>query len=144
MPALIPSWRFFDTIAASPRIEYALPKTRDDSAARWQEFRPRPAHLSVLAMLGRLVWNPRWNESLFMVSCAERLMENPAGEDPEDHSHQEILNRLRAELVRGEMEAAATRFVQFRLVFISRQGVDLVKQVTYESPVHPLVENAAP
>ena len=42
LPALIPSWRFFDTIAPSPRIEYALLHD-PHAAAAWREFRPRPA-----------------------------------------------------------------------------------------------------
>ncbi len=76
LPALIPSWRFFDTIAPSPRIEFTLLKTADDVPENWQEFRPRPAHLSPGSMLKRLFWNPRWSETLFPVSCTELLMEN--------------------------------------------------------------------
>ena len=63
--------------------------------------------------------------------------------DPADHSHIEILNRLRAELARDKVDASATPWVKFRLVFIHRQGADLEKLVTYESPLHPLVEAAA-
>ena len=74
LPALIPSWRFFDVIAPSPRIEFAM-LTSPDSAAVWQAFRPRPARVALSTMLGRLFWNPRWNESLFLVSCAERLVD---------------------------------------------------------------------
>ena len=92
LPALIPSWRFFDTIAPSPRIEFALLKTARDASGRWQEFRPRPARLPISTMLKRMFWNPRWNESLFLVSCAERLMESPT-----EHSSQEILARIEAD-----------------------------------------------
>lgn len=31
-------------------------------------------------MLWRLVWNPGWNESLYLVSSAERLLEDPSPE----------------------------------------------------------------
>jgi hypothetical protein len=140
LPALIPSWRFFDTIAPSPRIEFAVLKTLG-GAANWREFRPRPAHLPLHHMFGRLVWNPRWNESLFLVSCAERLMEQTS-DDPDDHSHQEILSRLQAELARSHVDARATPYVKFRLVFIHRQGAELEKVVTFESPVHPVEAEA--
>jgi hypothetical protein len=78
LPVLIPSWRFFDFIAPSPRIEFAVIAQLDDPATRWQEFRPRPVHLPVAAMLRRLLWNPIWNESLFIVSCAEKLLDEPS------------------------------------------------------------------
>lgn len=134
IPALIPSWRFFDGIAPSPRIEYSLVANRDDQLCVWQELRPRPAHLSWASMLGRLFWNASWNESLFLVSCAERLMARPT-----EHSHHEILSRLRTDLLRQGQSAPQ---VQFRLVFISRHGDALQREVTYLSPVHPLHEGA--
>ncbi len=84
LPALIPSWNFFDVIGPSPRIEYALLAAPDDGAGDWREFRPRPERLSIPAMLGRLFWNPRWNESLFLVACAERLMREPAAQSEDD------------------------------------------------------------
>ena len=62
LPALVPSWRFFDTIAPSPRIEYALLRNAEEppSSDDWREFRPRPARQSAIRMLGRLLWNPVW------------------------------------------------------------------------------------
>jgi len=48
LPALMPSWRFFAAIAPSPRIELALLKTAKDVPDVWQEFRPRPEHLSII------------------------------------------------------------------------------------------------
>jgi len=137
LPALIPSWRFFDTIAPSPRIEFTLLKTAQDASDRWQEFRPRPARLSISSMLTRMVWNPRWNESLFLVSCAERLMESPT-----EHSGQEILKRLKAELERNSIDVMATPYLQFRLVFVSREGSQLQKHITFISPIHRLYGNA--
>ena len=67
LPALIPSWNFFEAVEASPRIEYALLR-KPQGDADWREFRPRPDRLSAAAMLGRLFWNARWNESLFLVT----------------------------------------------------------------------------
>ncbi|MCD8519774.1 MAG: hypothetical protein LRY57_00355 [Alphaproteobacteria bacterium] len=89
LPALIPSWRFFDTIAPSPRIEIALLPDEKAEAAHWREFHPRPERRSPLTILKSLFWNPRWNESLFLVSCAERLMN---GE--EDFAREEIFRRI--------------------------------------------------
>lgn len=134
LPALIPSWRFFDTIAPSPRIEFALLENEQDVPGNWREFRPRPASLSILTLLKRIFWNPRWNETLFLVSCAERLMENPT-----DHSRREIVNRIRHEL--GPSPA---RYLQFRLAFISRDGAILQRRIDFVSHVYPLSETTSP
>ena len=137
LPALIPSWRFFDTIAPSPRIEFTLLKTAQDASGSWQEFRPRPAWLPISSMLKRMFWNPDWNESLFLVSCAERLMASPTV-----HSSQEILKRIKVELERNSIDVMATPYLQFRLVFVSREGSQLQKHITYISPIHRLYGNA--
>ena len=137
LPALIPSWRFFDTIAPSPRIEFTLLKTAQDASGSWQGFRPRPARLCIGSMLKRMFWNPRWNESLFLVSCAERLMANPT-----EHSSQEILKRIEAELARNSIDVSATPYLQFRLVFLSRDGSQIQKHITFTSPIHRHFGNA--
>ena len=126
LPALIPSWRFFDEIAPSPRIEFVLLESAQDTAEDWQEFRPRPAHIPFHTMLTRLFWNSRWNESLFLVSCAERLMANPT-----EHSHQEILERIKREL---EPATITAPYLQFRLVFITRDE----RHIAYISETAPL------
>ncbi|MFY0311423.1 hypothetical protein ACFMBG_16155 [Leisingera sp. D0M16] len=96
---------------------------------QWQEFRPRPRRLNLLAMAGRMLWNARWNESLFLVSCAERLTLAPTA-----HSQREIQRRIAAELQRTLSPGALLPYLQFRLVFLDR-GEDgrLVKAVTYQS-----------
>lgn len=137
IPALIPSWRFFDEIGPSPRIEFTLLETAEDASGVWREFRPRPARLTFGAMLKHMFWNPRRNESLFLVSCAERLMQNPT-----EHSRQEILKRIKAELARESIDVSATPCLQFRLVFLSREGSEIQKHITYVSPIHPVVGNA--
>lgn len=132
LPALMPSWRFFDIIAPSPRIEFALLTTADETPEHWQEFRPRPARLSLATMLKRMLWNPHWNESLFLVSCAERLEEHPTA-----HSEQEILSRMK----RDVRHHPAAPYLQFRLVFLSRAGTEIQKEVTYLSPIYPRGDN---
>lgn len=132
VPALIPSWRFFDTIAPSPRIEFTLLKTAQEEPAGWQEFRPRPPRLSLGSLAKRLFWNPQWNESLFLVSCAERLITNPT-----ENSRQEILRRIRAGI---EDSAPAMPYLQYRLVFVSRNGEEIQKEILFVSPVHGMAE----
>lgn len=109
LPALVPSWRFFDVIAPSPRIEVRRPQAAEDERAAWREFRPRPERVSLAQMIARLFWNPGWNEMLFLVSCAERLIDEPT-----DHSRDEIFRRIGAGL-------DADALVQFRLVVLSRR-----------------------
>lgn len=133
LPALMPSWRFFKAVDPSPRVEWALLADAHSTASDWQEFRPRPQHLSLLQMARRMLWNPRRNEALFLVSCAERLTLAPS-----EHSRQEILHRIEAALpspAAGEQK----RYLQFRLVFIDREeDGSLVKAVTYQSDPHPI------
>ena len=130
LPALIPSWRFFKTVAPSPRVEYRL--LRHGVAGAWQEDRPCPAHLSIFTMLRRMLWNPEWNEQLFMVSCAERLVEEDSPHCSA-HSEQEINRRIARLLpMAGETD------LQFRLVFWRRDGAQLVKEVGFESTPVPV------
>ena len=127
LPALIPSWNFFDVIAPSPRIEYALTADRDDTPTEWHAFRPRPQNVSVPTMLSRLVWNPRWNETLFVVSCAERLIDNPT-----DHSQDGIFRRVAADLA----QTPEAEWLSFRLVFLSREGEAIDREVLFQSAPH--------
>lgn len=131
LPALIPSWRFFDAIAPSPRIEFTLLNSARDMSGNWQEFRPRPDRLSIFDMLKRMFWNADWNESLFLVSCAERLIANPTA-----HSSDEILTRIRAECARLSVDPLATPYLQFRLVFVTRDETAIEKHILHISPVH--------
>ena len=138
LPALIPSWNFFDVIAPSPRVEYALTASAadaPDALGEWQAFRPRPEHVSVAAMLSRLVWNPRLNETLFVVSCAERLINAPT-----DHSQDEIFTRLAAELTR---HGATDDWLSFRLVFVSREDEAIQREVLFQSAPRRLADIAA-
>lgn len=130
-PALIPSWRFFDRITASPRIEFARMAEEDGLASDWREFRPRPQNLSLATLLRRLFWNPRWNETLFLVSCAERLLEKPTA-----HSVAEISARIAG----GLDPSAGGSFFRFRLVLVSREGEALQKKVAYVSSPYRLIE----
>lgn len=129
LPALIPSWRFFDVIAPSPRIEFSLLKSEEETPTKWQEFRPRPVLLPVSTMIKRIIWNPHWNESLFLISCAERLIENSA-----EHSHSEILHHMRSSL---GPEPTKSCF-RFRVTLISRNKTELQKEIVYTSAAYKL------
>lgn len=122
-PALIPSWNFFDVIAPSPRVEYALSETATTAPAAWTEFRPRPARVSIPTMLTRLFWNPRWNQSLFVTACAERLVDQPTA-----HSEDEIFRRLAVDLPDD-----ASGWLAFRLAFVSRQGETIEREVLFQA-----------
>lgn len=125
LPALIPSWRFFDVIAPAPYIEIAVYKYAHDEGPVWKEFRPRPDKLTILAMCKRMIWNPRWNESLFLMSCAERL-----AKDEEPFAREEIFRRIKSELT-------GKGYVQFRLVFKLREAGSITSHINYISAIEP-------
>ena len=142
LPALIPSWRFFDTVKPSPRIEYILltdgQGEADERAQDWQELYPKPDRVSVGQLIRRMFWNPRWNEALFLVSLAERM-----SADPSDFVEQELTARVLSGLkVRGASDKQP--FMQYRIAFVLRVDDALEKHVTYQSPIHRLcaVEDA--
>jgi hypothetical protein len=139
LPAIIPSWNFFDIITASPRIQFILLQTKNEKHTEkdWQEFRPRPATLSFIQMLQRMLWNPQWNEALFLVSCAERIMD-PSMQDKIQHSENEILKRIENELRHNSAPSPVTTYLQFRLLYVRRHAADLQQEVTFYSRIHKL------
>lgn len=133
LPAIVPSWRFFDAVTASPRLDYALSPAVAAPAGPWQEFRPRPAVLRAGTMLRRLVWNPQWNESLYLVSLAERLLSAGSAETLA-HSQRELLLRVAGDLDRHHA-CAPEAWLQIRLRLVSRIGAveELGEEVVYQS-----------
>jgi len=125
-PALIPSWNFFDVIAASPRVEYARLRSPQEAGGGWREFRPRPQRVSVPVMLRRLLWNPRWNEALFVVSCAERLLDEPTA-----HSEDEIFRRIAADLADGPDDGEGGTWLSFRIVLVSEDAGTVVRETAF-------------
>ena len=136
LPALIPSWRFFDVIKPSPRIEYTLLAAPDTDPTDWVEFRPRPPSLSARDYIKRLFYNADWNENLFLVSCAERLIETPTR-----HSVMEIRSRIEKSIRCHRDGYERSAYLQFRLVFLYRTGGEVEKQVAYCSDVSALSES---
>jgi len=135
IPALVPSWNFFDIITASPRIQYILMGANKEQLTDWQEFRPRPKHLSLMQMIRRMLWNANWNETMFAVGCAERLMSNPT-----KHSEEQIMKRIILDLENHQTvkELESILYVQFRLVYIERRYEILDEEVTYYSQLETL------
>ena len=127
LPVLIPSWRFFKAIEPSPRVQWSFLSDVDSHARDWQDFRPRPLAVTPLQMLGRLFWNPAWNDTLFVVSCAERIEQQPT-----DHSITEIARRIQADIEQSQVDASA-QFFRFRLVFVHRDGTGLVEDIVFLS-----------
>lgn len=107
LPVLIPSWRFFRAVDPSPRVQWLA----EDGA--WHELRPRPRRVGPGTMLRRLLWNPWWNDTLFVVSCAERLEQGP---DP-------IALREIARRVPGGGDR------QFRIIFLHDDGASVTEEV---------------
>lgn len=138
LPAIMPSWRFFDAVTASPRLDYAVLRTPDVPAGLWMEFRPRPAVLTVPTMFRRMLWDAQWNENLFMVSLAERLMraETPA---TEAHSERELLRRVARHLDRHAL-CDRQDHLQIRLRFVSRSGAgeEVGSEIVYLSSPYPI------
>ncbi len=135
LPALIPSWNFFDIIAPSPRIQFILLTEEKKIQPEWLYFRPRPPHISFSKMLKKMFWNPQWNESLFLVSCAERIMQQYT-----EHSENEILNRIEKDIYNSNsaLELEDVTHLQFRLIFIKRKGNALHQEITFTSRLKPL------
>jgi len=132
LPAIIPSWNFFDYIAPSPRAQFALLHSEDGLPSKWHEYCPQPDYISFITMLKRMFWNSQWNESLYVMSCAERLMDKPT-----HHSEDEILNCIKQYVIANNQKynLENIKHLQFRLVFIKRQGEELQHEVTFLSRI---------
>lgn len=138
LPAIIPSWRFFDVVTGSPRLDYAVLPAPEGKAEAWQEFRPRAPELTVAEMLRRMLWNPQWNETLFLVSLSERLMRAETAETS-THSERELLLRVARHLDR-EGVADRSAHLQIRLRLVRREGPDdrIGSEIVYLSSPRPM------
>jgi len=132
LPVFIPSWQFFREVGPSPRIEFCLATTKE-SLGEWQEFDLRAQSKSWLDLLFSIFFNARWNEALYIMNCAERLVINPT-----EHSSQEIISRMIIEFRRKGLDLSLTPYLQYRLVFVSREGDELRKDVLFVSKIEEL------
>ena len=133
LPALIPSWRFFQTIEASPRVEWTLLATTNETPNNWHPFRPRPETVSPWQMLARLFWNPEGNEALYILSCAERIAISDC-----PHAVAQITTRILHDIAELPLNTTA-KLMQFRLVFVARDATGLTRETAFLSnpvPTH--------
>jgi hypothetical protein len=138
LPVIFPSWRFFSSIGPSPRIEIAFLQNEHQAPQSWQEFRPRPARISLKQNLCRLFWNPQWNETLYMNSCAERLFDAPS-----TMREQEIMRRLLVAVHAGEITIDAhARYLVYRIRALIRDD-QLVSQPVLFMARPALLQGAA-
>jgi len=137
LPALLPSWRFFDDIGPSPRIEFCLLQHAGAEPSGWQAFRLRPQRVALETQLRSLLWNPRGNEALYLLSSSEKLLQRQSVA-----AQMEIARRIAAAFAKGEIAVAPqSRFFLFRLLEIAREGDGLQIQVSFESPVFFVHQN---
>lgn len=122
IPVLVPSWRFFDVIAPSPRIEFQM------ADGPWQPLRPKPARLSFGQQVLRLFHNPEGNQALFLTACAERLLDQPT-----DHSAARIL----AAVASDDPVDSESKDVRFRLLLVTRKSasIDGAEVVAISDPI---------
>ena len=128
LPVVVPSWRFFDVIAPSPRIEFAWSEAPDTPPALWREFRPLPSSLTRSQHLRRLWWDPQGNESLYLLSCADKVWA--------DHSAfaiVEIRHRLWRAVAQGEI-AREGRYLSYRIRTIERVEQRFREDIAYIDP----------
>jgi len=129
LPALVPSWRFFDRIGPAPCVEFAITDGEDDHPA-WQEVRPTPDRLPPADTIVRLFWNPRRNESLYLVSCAERLLDDPSAVRAAELVRS-VADALRLDGVIGARPGM--RWLRVRIVQVTREQDEQVRHVAYVS-----------
>lgn len=139
LPALFPSWNFFDVITPSPFIQFSLLKSSGQTKQEWHMFRPLPKHLSFMTMLRRIFWNSQQNETLFLLSCAEKLIENSNVQDLQ-FCEEEILKRISKDLHynKYKFDMAKETYIQFRLVFVTQENTNASKNVVFISRSHSL------
>jgi len=127
LPVIFPSWRFFSSIGPSPRIHIGFLRDENGEPEVWQEFRPRPAKISLKSGFWRLLHSPKWNETLYINTCAERLFEGYS-----EMREREIMRRILAAIQKGEiLVEAAKPYVTYRISAIMREGQVTTQQITF-------------
>lgn len=95
-------------------------------------------------MLRRLLWNPQWNENLFLVSLAERMVSS-ATPETDAHSERELLLRVARHLHRHNA-CDVRAYLQIRLRFVSRAdaGNEVVSNIAFLSSPRLIAELITP
>ncbi|MFW2588017.1 hypothetical protein [Sagittula sp. SSi028] len=124
LPALVPSWRFFREIAPSPRVELRV------NGGPWRAVMPPPYSLPARTLARRLLWSPERNAALYLVSLAERIV---------DQGSLRAEAELCARLARDHPD---THRLQMRLVFISRTDAGITRETLFQSAPFPGADRA--
>lgn len=128
-PALLPSWRFFDAIEPSPRLQLAAWHGRGDVEPRWHDVSLTPIRSSAGASLRRLLINSTRNDTLFLVSCCSRVLD-----DGRVHAQREIAIRLSAVGRATGVLVPDGPGLRFRILEVSRRAAGgLDRQVAFTS-----------
>ena len=117
LPILFPSWRFFEAIGPSPRIEVRLA-----SGGPWLPVGAIPLRLGSRDYLRRLFHAPEWNAHLYQTSTAIRH-----AVEPTEHTLSELTRLVAKGVAAGEP-------FNFRIIFLAREGEAVGKFIEYESP----------
>lgn len=125
LPVLVPSWRFFDVIAASPRIDYGWSDAVSVEPVHWHPFCPPPAVLGFGQQLCGLVWNPNRNAALYLVSCGDRVVH---GGDA--FALAEIRSALLRAAGQGELVKDGLQ-LHLRIRSVERQDTAMMEEVVY-------------
>ncbi len=90
-------------------------------------------------MLGRLFWNARLNETLFVVSCAGRLLTEPTA-----HSQNEIFRRIAADLAdHPETCPGGDAWLRIRIALLSEHDGAIVREIVFISDARPIAAISA-
>lgn len=119
LPVLFPSWRFFQEIGPSPRIE-----VRQSKNDHWVPLWTLPAKLSPAQFLFRLMFNADWNRKLYLVSTCIRY-----SVEPDDFTQSELTKGI------SELLPQKSEHVDFRIVYHAREGGVIGTFVDYQNGV---------
>ena len=129
LPILFPSWRFFSSIGPSPRVHIAFSNNENDEPASWRELRSIPQNVSLEEGIFRLFHNPRWNETLYINTCAEHLFEAYS-----EMREREIMRPILAAIKAGEIIPDDNSvYVKFRISAVIREGQVITQPITFVS-----------
>lgn len=137
-PVFIPSWRFFDEVGSSPRIEIGFGEIQDEPPTVWMEFRSISKDISIKDYIIRMIWNPVRNQDLFLMTCAQKVLE----EQKQCYIDQikRIISASKAVQSQCRHE---DRFLYFRLVYLFSDDEDLSKEIGYISDAIKIPQNAS-
>ena len=129
LPALIPSWRFFDRVGPSLRLDFAWVANEEGVAADWIAFHPEVASVPLHRVIPRLWWDPRGNESRYLMSCCERLLETGSA-----HAEREIRTAIAGSGSASSGGLPPGRdWLVFRVRRLERDGEELVESIAFQS-----------